>query len=86
MGRNFLEVLLPLEEHQRLQEIAARLTLNGVMQHASSSNLNQAGDQLTCEWHHSLYSDQQDRVRLISTANDITARRGTSRAYLSLAQ
>jgi diguanylate cyclase (GGDEF)-like protein/PAS domain S-box-containing protein len=80
LGRNFLEVLLPLEEHQRLQEIAARLTLNGVMQHASSSNLNQAGDQLTCEWHHSLYSDQQDRVRLISTANDITARRRMEKA------
>lgn len=80
LGRNFLEVLLPIEERQRMQEIAARITVNGAMQHASSLSLSQAGDQLTCEWHHSLYSDKHGCVNLISAANDISERRRIEKA------
>jgi diguanylate cyclase (GGDEF)-like protein/PAS domain S-box-containing protein len=80
LGHNFLDVLLPAEERQRMQEMAARISTSGAMQQASSRNLSQAGGQLTCEWHHSLYSDKPGRVRLISTANDISERRRIEKA------
>lgn len=80
LGRNFFDVLFPASEHAGLQQMVANIVASGAMQHATTSNLTQSGEMLTCEWHNAIYSDNNGRLRLIATADDISERRRMEKA------
>jgi len=76
LGMNFYDLLFPLPERPRVEEIFGSLLRGELPSHAISENRTRSGETITCEWNNTVFFDNEGNVEeILSLALDITDRK-----------
>lgn len=76
LGKNLLDLIVPGNEKQQMQEKLRRVLEQNGPVHSENSNLRKDGEEIICEWINAPFKDSRNQNRfIVCIARDITARR-----------
>jgi len=80
LGKSFFDLIIPVTERSRVEEIVAALLEGGLPSRSLNENVTKSGETIMCEWNNALLYDRDGKIAgALSLGLDVTERRAMER-------